>query len=54
MLVQQSFRPQEPALVIQSLTLVDKLSKEVELYRLHCNMAPEAAKIAFEGMGGQL
>ena len=54
MLVQQSFRPQEPALVIQSLALVDKLSKEVELYCLHCNMAPEAAKIAFEGMGGQL
>ena len=54
MLVQQSFRPQDPVLVVQSLALVDLLSRKVELYRLHCNMAPEAAKISFEGMGGQL
>ena len=32
------------------LALLERLSKNVKLYRLGCNMEPEAAKIAYQGM----
>jgi len=32
------------------LHLTSRLADAVKLYRLGCNMKPEAAKIAYEGM----
>jgi len=32
------------------LDLIDKLSSRVSFYRMQCNMDPEAAKVAFDGM----
>ena len=49
-LLQQSFRPEEPMLTMKALQLLSLLSEQVGLYRLHCNMQPEAARVAYEGI----
>ena len=54
MLLQQSNRPQDPAKVLKYLELVDQLAKNVEFYRLHCNMEQEAAAVAYEGMSQRM
>ncbi len=51
-LLQQTFRPQSAIGTMQVLQLLDALSQEARFYRLHCNMQPEAARIAYEGMNG--
>lgn len=52
MLLQQVYRPADPTALVQTLTLLDKLGKTVKLYRLSCNMHPEAAQVAYAGMKG--
>lgn len=52
MLLQQSYRPMDKSAVIQSLKLVDEIMNRTRFYRLGCNMKPEAARVAFEGMSG--
>lgn len=49
-LLQQTFRPSTPFGTIQTLSLLDQLSHHVKFYSLHCNMQPDAARIAYEGM----
>ena len=50
MLVQQSYRPLDPAALAKTLSLVDRLSRTVSLYRLGCNMDPEAAELSYNIM----
>ena len=50
MLCQQTHRPGDPAAVAKTLTLVDRLGSMVPMYRLGCNMEPEAAQVAYRGM----
>ena len=50
MLLQQSNRPLDPRKMPQYMELLDQLSAGVKFYRLECNMDPEAALVAFEGM----
>ncbi|MGN0996332.1 MAG: hypothetical protein ACI4PG_05455 [Candidatus Ventricola sp.] len=50
MLCQQSYRPAEPAALQKTLSLVDRLGSSVKLYHLYCNMEPEAARVAYDGM----
>ena len=50
MLCQQSYRPAQPAALRKTLALVDLLSSSVLLYKLGCNMEPEAALVAYHGM----
>ena len=50
LLMQQSFRPRNPASVHLVLNLLTKLSESTGLYRLGCNMDPEAATVAYQGM----
>ena len=50
MLIQQSYRPSDPATLKKALSLVDRIGNSVKLYRLSCNMEPEAAEIAYHGM----
>ena len=45
-LVMQTYRPSDPALLKRTLTLLDRLTATTQLYRLRCNMTPEAAKLA--------
>ncbi len=50
MLMQQSYRPDDAAAMRKTMALVDKLGSSVSLYRLQCNMEPEAAEIAYKAM----
>ena len=50
MLVQQAYRPVDIAAMQKTLSLIDKMADSVELYRLGCNMDPDAARVAYEGM----
>ena len=52
MLLQQSFRTGTPTGTVLLFDILDKLTKRVQLYRLGCNMAPQAAIVAYEGMKG--
>ena len=47
MLIQQTYRPANPAALAKTLTLLDKLTASVKLYRLGCNMEQEAAEVAY-------
>lgn len=53
MLFQQSQRPQNPANMEKYMELIDKLANGVELWKMGCNMDPEAAVIAYEAMSGK-
>ena len=50
MLLQQSYRPENPAALSRLLRLLEQMTKKVGLYRLKCNMDPEAAQVAYDGM----
>ena len=50
MLLQQVNKPGETQRMLKTLQLLERLNETVGLYRLRCNMEPEAARIAFEGM----
>ncbi len=49
-LLQQSFRTDDPMVTIRAMQLLSQLAKEVSFYELHCNMDPEAAEVAYRGM----
>ena len=53
MLMQQSYRPDNPKTMLQLLKVIDKMAKSVAFYRLKCNMDPEAAKLSYETMLGK-
>jgi len=50
MLLQQSSRPGQPQNMPKYLELIDRLAAGTAFYRLRCNMDPEAAWVAFDGM----
>ena len=50
MLLQQSHRPHDPVDLSRSLYLLEQITKKTGLYRLKCNMDPEAAQVAYDGM----
>lgn len=50
MLIQQTFRPEDPTLLLTTFDLLDQLSKHVRFYLLGCNMDPEAAVVASGAM----
>ena len=51
-LLQQIYRPSDPRAMLQTIRMVDRLSGRVSLWRLGCNMKPEAAQIAYDAMKG--
>lgn len=53
MVLQQTHRPKDQTLVAQYMKLVNLLIGKVPFYRLKCNMEPEAATVAYEGMLGE-
>lgn len=53
MLLQQSYRPMDKASMMQTLKLIDGMMKHTRFYKLGCNMEPEAARVAFEGMNAE-
>lgn len=50
LLLQQGYRPDDPMAMGKVLDLLTKLSNCTGLYRLGCNMNPEAALVAYNGM----
>ena len=50
MIVQQTHKSGNPANARKTMELIDRLMEAVPIYRLSCNMEPEAAKVAYEGM----
>lgn len=50
MLLQQSYRPTDEQIMKKTMSLVLKLGELVKLYRLRCNMDPDAAIVAYNGM----
>lgn len=52
MLLQQVYRPQNPAQMAKVLTLVDRMAENVNLYQLGCNMDISAAEVAYHKMRG--
>lgn len=52
MLLRQTFRPRSPEAMTKTLALIDRLAAGVKLYRLGCNMDPEAARVAYNAMKG--
>ena len=53
MLLQECHRPEAPDKLVRLLDLLDQMISKVALYRLQCNMEPEAAIVAYSGMGGK-
>ena len=53
MLLQQSYRADNPKTMLQLLKVIDKMAKSVAFYRLRCNMDPEAARLSYETMLGK-
>lgn len=50
MLLQQSYRPTEPAQLVRVLNLLEQIGQAVPLYRMGCTIAPEAARMAYRCM----
>lgn len=50
MLLQQSYRPEDPVAMVKTMGLLNKLVERTGLFALGCNMDPEAATVAYEGM----
>lgn len=50
MLIQQSSRPMNGALMGKYMDLIDGLSRKVRFYRMGCNISLDAAKLAYETM----
>ena len=50
MLLQQSFRPKEAEKLTKVLGLIDRLGNNSDLYRLGCNMHPDAVMVSYYGM----
>ena len=52
-LVEESFKPGNTADRVLLFDLLDRLVREVSLYRLQCNMDPEAARVSYAMMHEQ-
>lgn len=50
MILQQTHRPGDSAKLFSLLGLVERMMDAVTIHRLKCNMDPEAAQVAFDGM----
>ena len=49
-ILEQTMRPNNPQLLGQLLELLDKLLLQVPIWRLECNMEPEAALVSYRAM----
>lgn len=51
-LMQQSHRSGDPTVIAKMMQVINKMSSRVRFYRLRCNMDPEAAQVAYNGIFG--
>ena len=52
MLLEQTIRPKDPALMMQLMQTVGKLLEKDCIWEMKCNMDPEAAIVSYEAMSG--
>ena len=52
-ILEQTVRPRDPALMGNLLELLDKLLQAVPVWKLECNMEPEAALVSYNAMHGK-
>ncbi len=52
-LLGQTYRPEDGDMLVKTVEVLGKIGRSVKLYKLLCNMNPEAAKISFAGMNGK-
>lgn len=50
LLMQQTYRPENRYMMKKTLELVDRLTQNVRLWKMGCNMTLEAARVAYETM----
>lgn len=50
LILQQGYRPENPAAALKVLALQQQLAERVPVYALFCNMEPEAARVAYEAV----
>ena len=53
MLCSQTVRPVNATMAMRYLTLLDKLITQVPVWKLSCNMDPQAALVSYEAMSGE-
>lgn len=53
LLLQQVYRPEQPELLTAIMAWTEQISRQVPVYRLSCNMDPEAAVVACRGIFGE-
>lgn len=51
-LLQQIYRPADAAALAKTLTLIDKLTEKVGLFRLWCDISLDAARTSYDAMKG--
>lgn len=49
-LYQQTYRSKDPLKLAHTIDLLNRMAGKVALYRLGCNMDPDAARVSYEGM----
>ena len=52
-LLEQTIRPKNAAKTVKLLELVDKLFAQVPVWKMKCNMDPEAARVSYEAMSAK-
>ena len=50
MLVQQIYRPLDGTAMVKTLALIDRICSATALWRLECNMDPDAARVSYDAM----
>ena len=51
-ILSQTYRKSDADFMRKTLSLLSKLLSKIRVYKLYCNMNPEAARVAYEGMKG--
>lgn len=49
-LYQQTYRSKDPLKLAHTIDLLNRMAGKIALYRLGCNMDPDAARVSYEGM----
>ncbi len=49
-ILEQTVRPRSSAKKVELMNLIDRLVREIPIYRMECNMDPEAARISYQTM----
>lgn len=53
-LIQQTYRPDNPAGTLAVMELLERLYAMVPVWELTCNMDPDAVRVSYEAMSGQM